>query len=138
MTFFIPELIVGMAVLVVFQLKHFVADYPLQTPYMLAKFQELGWVKPLAAHCLVHAVLTGGILLILAIPLWLIVSLMAFDFTVHFVMDRIKASPKMLGRYNVTEKKFWWSLGFDQMIHHITHYVIIYFVLVYYAGAMTS
>lgn len=24
---------------------------------------------------------------------------------------------------------FWWSLGFDQMIHHLTHYGIIYLII---------
>jgi len=24
---------------------------------------------------------------------------------------------------------FWWCLGFDQMIHHLTHYVCIYLML---------
>jgi hypothetical protein len=95
-------------------------------------------------------------------------ALALFDFFMHFMMDRIKASPEMLGRYKpldangyanmrsiidvfksalvldgpidktqytsmraaerrITENKyFWWSLGFDQMVHHLTHYAIIY------------
>lgn len=30
----------------VFQLKHFVDDYPMQTPYMLGKMQKTDWVMP--------------------------------------------------------------------------------------------
>ena len=35
---------------VIYQVKHFLADYPLQTPYMLQKFKEQDWETPLAAH----------------------------------------------------------------------------------------
>jgi hypothetical protein len=125
--------------LLYFQLKHFVADYPLQVPYMLKKFLP-GWdfILPLSAHCGVHAALTLIPVLMLKPSLW---WLALADFAIHFVMDRIKASPKMLGRFKALTAKdfptasaamkryntfFWWSLGFDQMVHHLTHYLIIY------------
>jgi hypothetical protein len=85
-------------------------------------------------------------------------------------MDRIKASPDLLGRYEALSKHemivqvvpvlndwkkqgpcslsaprgrgytramervksnmyFWWSLGFDQGVHHLTHYGIIYLII---------
>jgi hypothetical protein len=45
--------------LAVYQLKHFVADYPLQTPYMLKKFLPGNdFIKPLSAHAGVHALFT--------------------------------------------------------------------------------
>jgi hypothetical protein len=87
----------------------------------------------------------------------------AFDFAVHFTMDRVKASPNMLGQFKalsgreafmattdlgfpaMTEldhaqqevsraaltgnKLFWLAVGFDQMIHHLTHYAIIAFLV---------
>lgn len=153
---------------VVFQWKHFVADYIWQTPYMFGKFKDKDWIKPLAAHCGVHAGLTfvysasflgfGNILEFA----WLCLCLSLFDFATHFVMDRIKASPRLLGRYKALSsnefsilmknrewaltvqhedmaqsiderfrrnKYFWWSLGFDQMVHHLTHYAIIFVLL---------
>lgn len=165
--------------LIIFQIKHFLADYPLQTPYMLGKFKEEGWVGPLSAHAGVHAVFTMFIVLFYGnivnnsnSLIVLVVAILAglFDFVVHFTMDRIKSSPKMLGRYKnlsgmeylsllgqeqdllsskkdgdfiplseedrkeyldtikeryKSNKLFWWSLGFDQAVHHITHYIII-------------
>ena len=63
---------------------------------------------------------------------------------VHFTMDRIKASPNMLGRFKPLTKEtyptaneaaiksntyFWWSLGLDQGVHHLTHYVIIWWLV---------
>ena len=147
--------------LFVFQIKHFLADYPLQTPYMLGKFQSgIGFVKPLAAHCGVHAAFTFMIVMMWNAEeydrLTVALLLAGFDFVIHFVMDRIKASPDMMGhwkalsaseyRQTVTagahwkkgairelaelklrhNKYFWWALGFDQMVHHLTDYVIIF------------
>jgi hypothetical protein len=167
--------------LVAFQLKHFLADFPLQTQRMLGKFKERGWFAPLAAHAGVHAL---GTLSVICLFYYAVIgpidgrrfltalSLALFDFCVHFIMDRIKASPRLMGRWkslSQTEfasakreilmyedlellklnsqsykdictieetarlakrrlrgnRLFWQALGFDQMVHHFTHYAII-------------
>ncbi len=160
--------------LALYQIKHLLADYFLQTPWMLKKFSPdpKVWVPSLAAHAGVHALMTLAIVYVLRPELCL--PLAVFDFVAHFVMDRIKASPKLLGRYkalsgaeymwikgNIDKEvgaqrkrvdnwgleggymvhqrsidsywkqlddntRFWWALGFDQSIHHLTHYAIIY------------
>lgn len=151
--------------LFIYQIKHFLADYPLQGKYMLGKFKDgYGWILPLLAHVGVHGAMTFVIALFIKPEM---AGLLAFfDMAVHFTMDRIKASPTMLGRYKALTKKdvedyqqsvgnmrdqkhpeivlfvknqdekfkkdfksnvyFWWSLGLDQMVHHLTHYVIIW------------
>ena len=117
--------------LVLFQLKHFVCDYPLQTQYMLGKMQATGWIQPLAAHAAVHAIGTFIITIIVFNPAYyldavtLAVILAIVDFIVHFMVDRIKASPNLGGRFNPTQPYFWWALGADQMAHHLTHYLFI-------------
>lgn len=146
--------------LVLFQLKHFIADYPLQRPYMLKKFlPDWGFVLPLLAHTGVHAVMTFGIASMFTH--WkMALDLAIFDLVVHFGMDRMKASPKYLGKFKALSGNevgvilnrnyldlesdeiyhgdkaklkgntlFWWSLGLDQMVHHLTHYVIIWFLV---------
>lgn len=113
---------------VLFQLKHFVADFPLQREYMLRK-DSSGWefALPLGVHCLVHASICLVILLIFAPSLWWLAFL---DFTIHFIMDRLKSGPKYLGRFNDKSKPgFWNAMGFDQMVHHCTHYFIIWVML---------
>lgn len=115
---------------VLFQIKHFICDFPLQNSYMLGKFKERGWVLPLASHAAVHVV---GTLVTLTVFQWiaglgtwsLIPSLALLDGVIHFAIDRIKASPKLLGRYKPNEPEFWYCLGADQMAHHITHYVLL-------------
>lgn len=117
------------ALLVAFQAKHFVCDYPLQTSYMLGKGSKEGWIKPLAYHCAVHAFATLIICIGFGVDYSVAVLLSLMDFSIHFVMDRIKASPNLLGKYSFDNPKFWYSLGFDQMIHHLTHYLIIFFMI---------
>jgi hypothetical protein len=99
------------ALLAVFQLKHFLADYPLQNRYMLGKFSKdpFVWVPALSAHAGVHALGTALIAswayFFAAVQhsntgTWArILLLAAVDFVAHFVMDRIKADPDLLGRF---------------------------------------
>lgn len=111
--------------LVVFQIKHFIADFPLQFPYMLRKFSpHWDFVLPLSLHSAVHAFMTLAICLVYSPRLW---WLAVVDFVVHFVMDRIKSGPRYLGRYNdIRTTSYWVALGFDQMVHHLTHIYIVW------------
>jgi hypothetical protein len=119
------------SLLVIFQIKHFVADYPLQTPYMLGKFKPFPqFIWPLAAHAGVHTIFT--VVIALAYQRYdLVMSLALLDFTTHFVIDRLKASPALLGRFKPDQKQFWWALGFDQMAHQ---FVMILCVLILMGG----
>lgn len=131
--------------LVIYQIKHFLADFPLQGKYMLGKFKNgKDWILPLLAHVSVHGLFTFIISLFIKPKIAIYLAL--FDMIVHFIMDRIKASPNLLGRFQALTKKdfmnggitgneiksntlFWWSLGLDQMVHHLTHYIIIWRLL---------
>lgn len=158
--------------LFVYQFKHLIADYFLQGRYMLGKFAKFPqYILPLLAHVSVHGAMTFVIAVVYlnfkdADDLLNIVACAAFvsilDMVAHFAMDRIKASPKMLGQFKAVSARemvqiiedlhyfeqfpdssttmqtkaqtfskirsntlFWWSLGLDQMVHHLIHYVII-------------
>jgi len=133
--------------LVLFQLKHFFADFLLLNEYMLRKFKDgREFILPLMAHCGVHAVFTFGIALMFTSAIGFSIVLSFFDFAVHFTMDRLKAGKRYLGRFkpltgqeytNATSlqkkhnKFFWWSIGFDQMVHHLTYYAIIALIIFY-------
>lgn len=162
----IPFLILA----VIYQVKHFLCDFPLQTSYMLGKFKREGWLLPLCLHAFVHAVgtalIVGAYVATTRHPVReLVIWAPLLDFLVHATMDRIKASPNLMGRWKTlspTEYQnaiaqanysgplpplltirndarrrlrgntyFWWALGFDQMVHHLTHYTIVYLLLTY-------
>jgi len=115
--------------LIVFQFKHWLCDHIFQTNYMLKKANKVGWLFPLLSHSVVHAYFT--FLIVLSINpdlLWL--SLV--DLTTHFLVDKLKADKRMLGRFTITTKMFWVSLGLDQMLHHLTYYFIIYTLVINY------
>lgn len=106
---------------------------------MLGKF-KIGteWILPLTAHASVHAAFTLAIASVYGFAvmdgsalfvLRLAALLALLDFVVHFIVDRIKASPNLLGRWKPDSPYFWWALGADQMAHHLCHYVIIYILL---------
>ena len=112
--------------LVIFQIKHFLADYPFQNQYMLGKSKKNGWFFPLLAHALVHGTGTLLIMLFFSPSMWFI---FAVDVIIHFFVDRVKSSPNILNRFKPDNKLFWWFLGADQLIHHSTNYLMIIMIL---------
>lgn len=116
--------------LIIFQFKHFICDYPLQTPYMLGKLRRDDWIMPLAAHAGVHSLGTFMIALIFS-TMYLATALLIADFVLHFIVDRLKASPSIGGRFSIDNKYFWWCLGADQMAHHLINYAFIAVILYY-------
>ena len=152
--------------LILYQIKHFLCDYPLQGQYMLGKFKKFpDFILPLFSHALVHGMATYYIALEVTHKPNSAFLLGLLDLAVHFTVDRIKASPSLLGRFKAlsgkeyfnlvqpklspddmsdeqrarheerktqlfrSNKFFWWSLGLDQGLHHLTHYFIIYMLL---------
>jgi hypothetical protein len=113
---------------VFFQVKHFIADFVLQNVWMLQKARpNWDFALPLAIHSGLHALMTLSVVLVVLPSAWWLALL---DFGVHFVMDRIKAGPRYLGRFSdVRGKAFWVSFGFDQMVHHLTHLYIAWYIV---------
>lgn len=118
---------------VLFFVKHFLADYPLQTEYMLRKTSPIwGWKLPLTVHCMVHAVLTYIILLTVVslgmfnIAYVAILGLVFLEFVIHWIVDAWKAR---LCNAKPNETAFWIALGADQMLHYLTYALIITLVI---------
>ena len=147
--------------LIAFQAKHWLCDFFLQNEFMLGKFKS-GWdfVLPLLCHCAVHMVGTFSIVYVAlagsSVQLKLAMLASVFDLVVHFIMDRIKASPRLMGRWKALDaksfeetqtcrrnsesywqryaaerelksnRKYWLAIGFDQAVHNLTHYAIIF------------
>jgi len=115
--------------LVIFQIKHLVADYYLQFPYMYenkGKKAFSDWFEPLTFHAGTHALITFTIVLVYYFtvqkvsPFVLSLAPM-FDYVTHFVIDRWKATRG----HHPGESMFWIELGIDQMLHHIVGILIV-------------
>ncbi len=111
--------------LLAFQVKHLIADYYLQFPYMYEnKGKPTGWMSPLTDHSFVHAAITGLIVAGFTANITIALVAMMFDFVTHFVTDRIKA----IQPEGPDTKRFWTNLGWDQLTHHTTGIIIIFYI----------
>lgn len=112
-------------ILLSLQIKHFLADYPLQNKYMLRKTAKKGWQLPLLAHAGVHGGLTW-------LVLWPLVGFSfsfvfgVIDFCIHFCVDLWKAR---YTNHHPFQKAFWIAHGIDQLAHNAT-YIAIAFVAI--------
>ena len=120
-------LYVGFFYLCCFEAKHYVADRLFQTKYMRGKTLT-GWafVLPLTAHVMFHVGLSSVILLMTdRLNLW---WLLLVEFTCHFIMDKIKSDPRLLGQFKGTQ----WNIHtivLDQTVHQLTYFYMIYILL---------
>jgi hypothetical protein len=115
-----------------FHLKHFAADFPLQTPFMLGKGKSgFAWIIPLSAHCLVHTVLSLTIILFVRPEMY---YLAIGEFIAHFIIDRLKVSYKLPSGPWPSELKgkylsrYYCAFGLDQLAHQLTYVVIVYYL----------
>jgi hypothetical protein len=107
------------ALAIAFAIKHFVADFILQTNWIAqGKERPEGWFFPLAAHVLCHTGLTLLIALAVAPGLW---WLALVDLIVHSLIDRGKSLANNWGGWSPQQYQYWWLLGLDQLLHQITN-----------------
>lgn len=114
--------------LIAFQIKHYLVDFVIQDDATIQGKGRPGgdFIGPLSAHAWTHASCTLLIALMTSVPFPISLGVCILDFAAHFVIDRIKASPQLFGRYeDPRQKAFWNTLGVDQLFHHLTHYLLI-------------
>jgi hypothetical protein len=111
-----------------FELKHFVADYLLQTGWMIAG--KASFTKPGGyAHAGVHALGSAIVLLAARIPWPAVLALIVAEFVVHFLLDRAKVSYGGGIDPDEDAQRFWAMHGLDQFLHQVTYIVMIYVAL---------
>ena len=100
-------------------LKHFIADFLLQTRWMAAgKEAPQGWALPLACHAGLHGLGTTLIALMLEPSAW---WLGLADMAVHAVIDFGKARTSQQFRLQPDQPAYWWLFGLDQFLHQLTN-----------------
>ncbi len=106
--------------LVILQIKHFVGDYPLQTLKMV---QSKGtYLHPAGiAHSAIHAILTIGAFFVVTPTLLLGSAIVLGEFLVHYHIDWGKEQVNRRFGYTAAKTAFWWALGADQLVHHLTY-----------------
>ncbi|MGA2043788.1 MAG: DUF3307 domain-containing protein [Roseiarcus sp.] len=117
------------ALLLAMAVKHFVADFLLQTNWIArGKERPTGWAAPLAVHALIHGGCTLLIALAVAPRLW---WLGPADLAIHWTIDRAKTLVSLRGGWSADQAAFWWVIGFDQLLHQATNIALAaaFFVL---------
>lgn len=105
-------------------IKHFICDFPLQTYAWM--YQNKGTYGHLGG--LTHAAIHGvGTFIVLAFWLGSYAWIYALaDAVIHYHIDWAKMNINQ--RYNLkpdNSEWFWVSLGFDQLLHHLTYFGIV-------------
>ncbi|MBX9934899.1 MAG: DUF3307 domain-containing protein [Methylobacterium sp.] len=99
-------------------IKHYLADFLLQTDWMArGKERERHWLLPLAAHAGCHAGMTLAVALVVEPRLW---WLCLVDFSIHAAIDKAKATIGRRLALIPSQARFWWLMGFDQLLHGLT------------------
>jgi hypothetical protein len=114
-----------LAALLVLQLKHYVFDYVLQTPYQFMNKGTYGHPGGFV-HAGLHAL--GTILCFLVIPpSWgLGIAIIVGEFIVHYHVDWMKELFQRRANYTTADAGYWRIYGVDQLAHQLTYLVIVW------------
>lgn len=122
-------------------IKHFICDFPLQNIASNWIIKSKGhpdfevWFGPLLAHSMIHgffSIITITILFGIFAPNEIppnIIMVGLIEIFVHLVVDRVKAHPKIGGRFSPDQIYFWWALGLDQLAHFLTYIAMIAYIV---------
>jgi hypothetical protein len=103
-------------------LKHFIADYLLQTDAMIKKKGYYGNITGMF-HSILHGVLTFWWFFFMRPEVAIISGL--FDAICHYHIDFLKVNLTKSEKLTPVDKDFWIFLGFDQYLHYMTYCLIL-------------
>ena len=107
--------------LVALQIKHFIADAPLQSHILARQSHACQQLRPLVSCASVHGFLT---VLIFVFPLgWWAVLFGAFDAALHFLIDYWRTQ---IVKYTIYQPRFWFTLGLDNLMHHLAYVAMVF------------
>ena len=111
--------------LLIFQIKHFLADFVLQTSNQVrnkGQYLHMGGITHAGLHML------GSIpaLLVLTQAPVVVTGLLLGEFLIHYHTDWAKAQVDRALRLNDTNSLYWTIFGSDQLIHQLTYLAMTY------------
>ena len=118
--------------LTLFQVKHFVCDFILQSRYQYMNKGKYGHPGGLL-HASIHAAGSAGPVLLLTDDWELAAYLIAGEWMVHYHVDWLKEQIVKRRGLSFDGALFWAVFGTDQLLHQMT-YVVMIAVLVRMAG----
>ncbi len=111
--------------MLIFQLKHFVCDFALQTPAMIQK--KGVYLHPSGlVHALLHAAGSLPALLMLSHAPVAVGAVLFAEFIIHYHADYLKAQIDNRFQLNDQTNLYWIVFGLDQLVHQLTYVGMIY------------
>ena len=107
--------------LALFGIKHFLADFLWQFPYMVADKGHYGAIGGIT-HAGIHGILTFFVLIGFGHPLDA-VTLALMDTAIHYHVDWAKTN--LSQGLTAQDHRFWIWFGLDQTLHYLTYIGII-------------
>lgn len=121
-------LYVGLIVVLLLLVKHYMWDFYYQPPYMWKNkgtFGHPGGLLHAGAHAASTLIIISGL-----IGLQDALFLSICEFVIHYFMDFYKMNiNREMGWACNTHDQFWQLTGFDQLVHQITYIAIAAFVV---------
>ena len=115
--------------LALFQVKHLVADFWLQTPWIVGDKSRYGHAGGLL-HAGLHVALNAPILIWLDPGAATVAAILAVEFVVHYHVDWLKAWHTKRAGLTSDRWVFWATMGVDQAVHQATYLAILWWLAV--------
>ena len=110
--------------LALFELKHFVCDFVIQTTYL---YRNKGIYGHRAGF--IHAGLHAGgslpAILLLSRDPGIIAAILAVEFLIHYHVDWLKLHIDKRYRLGINQSLYWAVFGADQLLHQLTYVGIL-------------
>ncbi|WP_421854507.1 DUF3307 domain-containing protein [Oricola sp.] len=117
------------ALFIALLIKHYFADFVFQPAWMLSSKGSLtapgGY-----AHAAFHAAGSGALVLIAGVPAGAVLTIMAAEFVVHFLIDFAKDRITEKSSAEGKPSLYWQLHGFDQLLHQLTYVGITYYAMI--------
>ncbi len=118
--------------LLLFQIKHFLFDFALQTTYQVRHKGD--YLHPAGLiHAGLHALGSIPALYVLTQAPVLIAGFAVFEFLLHYHIDWAKAQIDRKLKPSHTSSLYWTIFGADQLAHQLTYLGMVYAMLRFFA-----
>jgi len=114
--------------LALFEVKHFLCDFVLQTAYL---YRNKGIYGHRAGfiHAGLHALGSVPAILLLSRDTSLIAVILAVEFLIHYHVDWLKLHIDKRFRLGINHSLYWAIFGADQLLHQLTYLGILAFLV---------
>lgn len=118
----LPDLESALLIFFILQVKHFLADFVIQTPRMIHEKGIYG-----ASHGIYHSLWHSAGTLLAFIWLHPVIGIATafIDFLMHYHIDYAKSRINELQKLTVKDSAFWVWFGLDQLAHQITYIALV-------------